>query len=211
MRLTSDPRHPAAASMVVGGLLATALSVPFTLTHGPTSVNEQREILGQDMLAWGLLLGVVPNVLVGYGLWRLRRGVPGGTTWTRSALAAASAALFVSAALDLLFRALGPPLLMPVLATSLVVATISLVGSEGSDRRITATLAGLALVLVGAFSLALVPQETSDGFGGYRIFGALAHALAGLLWAALGVVLVRTAPDRATRAASGTPPAARPV
>jgi hypothetical protein len=45
----------AAAVVALGGLAITALFVPFTLAHGPTSYNEEREILGRDMLAWVLL------------------------------------------------------------------------------------------------------------------------------------------------------------
>ena len=40
-----------------------------------------------------------------------------------------------------------------------------------------------------------IPEETSDSFGGYRIFGLLAYAAAGILWALLGLVLLR--PDEA--------------
>jgi hypothetical protein len=64
----------AAAVVAIGGVAMTALFVPFTLAHGPTSYNEEREILGWDMLAWGLLLGVLPNVLIVAGLWWRRDG-----------------------------------------------------------------------------------------------------------------------------------------
>ena len=41
----------AAAVVAIGGVAMTALFVPFTLAHGPTSYNEEREIVGWDMLA----------------------------------------------------------------------------------------------------------------------------------------------------------------
>ena len=68
----------AAVAIIVGGLLMTALFVPFTLAHGPTSYNEEHDVLGWDMHVWGFLLGVLPNVLVAGGLWRLRARIAGG-------------------------------------------------------------------------------------------------------------------------------------
>ena len=58
--------------MVVGGILSSGVFVPFTIAHGPTSYNLEREILGWDMHNWGFLMGTLPPLLVGAGLWSLR-------------------------------------------------------------------------------------------------------------------------------------------
>jgi hypothetical protein len=50
----------------------------FTTVHGPTSFNEDNVTLGLGMHAWGLLLGVIPNVLVGSGLLLARRALLAG-------------------------------------------------------------------------------------------------------------------------------------
>jgi hypothetical protein len=53
------------------------------------------------------------------------------------------------------------------------------------------------LMLLGVFqalasALALIPLETSDRVGGYRIYGLFAHFLTGIGWAALGFSFWRT-------------------
>ena len=82
----------AVAAIVVGGLAMTALFVPFTVAHGPTSFNEERIVLGLEMHGWGLLLGVLPNLLIGAGLWRLREGITAGRRASTTALAIACCA-----------------------------------------------------------------------------------------------------------------------
>ena len=88
----------AAAALVIGGLLMALFFVPFTITHGPTSFNEERTLLGLDMHSWGLFLGVAPNVAIAAGFWTLRRRVAGssriavGTPSRASGLSAIEAA-----------------------------------------------------------------------------------------------------------------------
>jgi hypothetical protein len=172
--------------MVAGGLLMTALFVPFTLTHGPTSFNEERRLLGHDMLFWGLLLGVVPNVFLGVGFWRLRDRAAGVRRVTRTAITAMVGALVVSAAMDLGFRGLGAPFMLFVLAPAAAVGAATLAPRGPEQRRVRRVLGVLAAVLLAGLAVALVPIETSDAFGGYRIFGLLVYAAAGLIWAWLG-------------------------
>jgi hypothetical protein len=173
--------------MVVGGLTMTALFVPFTLSHGATSYNENRYLLGQGMHFWGALLGVVPNVLIGVGFWRLRERVAVGRRLTRAACTAMVGALLLPAAVDLATWGLGPPLLLPILALAAAVAALTARGH--AETRVTRALGGLAAVLITGLAVGLIPMQTSDSFGGYRIFGLLAHAAAGLMWAWLGIRL----------------------
>jgi hypothetical protein len=107
-----------------------ALFVPFTRAHGPTSYNEEREILTWDMRAWGFVQFVLAPVTI---------------------------------ALATLIR--------------------------GGPARTRVILAILGTVLFTGLVLTLIPSETSDSIGGYRIYGTVVHGLGGLLWALLGTSL----------------------
>lgn len=180
--------HRAAWALVVGGALQAALYVPFTLAHGPSSVNEERAVLGADMHVWGLFLGVVPTVLLGAGVWLLRDRLAGGRRVADLGCAAVAVVLWASAALDLAFWALGPPFGLLVLAPALGVVAVTTRASPPLVRTFLRTLAGVLLV---AAALALVP-DGPDAYGvGYRVFGTLAYAASGLLWAGLGLAVQR--------------------
>lgn len=166
----------ASTAIVLGGTAMIALWIPFTLTHGPTSYDEGRVLGGMTMHGWGFLLGVVPSVLVAAGLVLARaRLVAGrGSSW---ALGVVLAALVGSALMDVAFRALGPPFSIFLLAP----ATLALAALESDlGRRVAWAL--LATAYVVALCLLLVPEATSDGFGGFRIYGLAAHVGVGLGW-----------------------------
>jgi hypothetical protein len=182
--------------LVAGGIVAVPLWLVFTSVHGPTSFNENNITLGLDMHAWGLMLGVIPNALVAAGLWLSRPMLlRGGGRAARIGFGLLLLALLVSAGLDLLFRALGPPLLLPFVAAGLLLLALAPREAPGVDSAIRTTLLALGLLLTIAFGWGLVPLETSDSVGGYRIYGFLAHLLAGLGWALLGLVIIRRHPD----------------
>lgn len=175
----------AATAMVVGGVVASVVFVPFTLAHGPTSYNLEVEVLGWDMHRWGFLVGTVPPLLVGAGLWSLRGRVAGERRAAIRALTVICVALFLFAAMNLAFRALGPPFDLFLLAPASVVAALT--ARKGPIR---ALLGLLAAAYCAALTLSLIPMESSDSFGGFRIFGSIAYAGVGVLWAALGVTLL---------------------
>jgi hypothetical protein len=182
--------------IMAGGLVAIPPWLVFTSVHGPTSFNENNVTLGLDMHAWGLVLGVIPNALVAGGLWLSRPVVlRGGGRAARIGLGLLLLALLVSAGLDLLARALGPPIFLPFIAAGLLVLASAPRKAPGMDGAIRTALLGLGLLLAVAFAWALVPLETSDSVGGYRIFGFMAHLLAGLGWALLGLAIIRRHPD----------------
>jgi hypothetical protein len=137
------PTRSAAAAVALGGLAMVVLWVPFTLAHGPTSYNDERVVAGMTMIGWGLLLGVVPNVLV---------------------------------------------------ATGLVLARGRLARSGGTAWALGWVIAALAAAYVVALALALVPQEASDGFDGYRIYGLVAHVAVGLGWVVVASRISNFAP-----------------
>jgi hypothetical protein len=178
----------AAALLVLGGLAMSALWLVFTASHGPTSFNENRIILGQGMHFWGLLLGVVPNLLVVAGLIGLRAALLARAGAVgRIGFLVAVAGLLGSAALDLWFGALAPPLLLPVVGAGLVA-----LGASGEPRGVSrmasvrrSTFVIGLLLLVGTV-MAWMPVEVSDGYEGYRLYGAVAHLASGVGWMVAG-------------------------
>lgn len=181
---------------MLGGLVTTVLVVPFTATHGPTSVNEERVLLGMDMHGWGLLLSVVPTVLLSFGLWRLRArqsGVRRGF-WTTAA-----AAMLLSSGMDLAFGGLGPPFVLFVLAPLTAAAAATARPETVDQRRVRRALVGLSGTYVLAVALALIPLETSDAYAGYRVFCLVAYGLGGIAWAALGAASLRLRPGPMTQ------------
>ncbi|HEX7346076.1 MAG TPA: hypothetical protein VF253_04745 [Candidatus Limnocylindrales bacterium] len=181
--------------LILGGLAAVPLWLVFTNVHGPTSFNENHVTLGLDMHAWGLLLGVIPNVLVAAGLWLARPVlVLGGGPLTRLGYGLVLAGVLASAVLDLLWRALGPPLLMPLIAAGLLTLALAPRRDAGSMTQIRGTLLILGVLLAVAFLWALTPLDVFDSVGGYRIYGAMAHLLGGLAWAVVGLLVLRRDP-----------------
>jgi len=176
----------AATSIVVGGILAGAAFAPFTIAHGPTSYNLEHEVLGWDMHRWGFLIGTIPPLLVGAGLWSLRALVAGGRRPAFHALTVMCVAMFLFAAMNVAFRAMGPPFDLFLLAPATVVAALTGAGK----RPIRAVLGLIAAAYCAALVIAMIPPETSDRFGGFRIFGGVAYAGVGVLWAIFGVLLM---------------------
>lgn len=182
-----DRSAQAGTALIVGGLVAVVTFFPFTNAHGPTSFNIEREVLGWDMHRWGSVMGTVPQVLVGLGVWRLRDQLAGGRRIASRALTVMCVAMFLFAAMNLVMRAIGPPLDLFLVAPAGIVAATT-TAARGVTRGLLVALAGS---YAASLVLALVPLETSDSFGGYRIFGLIAYAGGGALWAALGAVLLR--------------------
>ena len=137
----------------------TVLFVPFTITHGPTSFNEERTLLELDMHFWGLLLGVAPNVLIAAGFWALRRRVAGASRLAVAACTTICAVLWMSAAADLAFRALGPPFGLLVVAPLTVVALVSAAPKGAVNARARILIGVLAAVLMTGWILALIPYK----------------------------------------------------
>jgi len=174
--------------MVAGGIIAAAAFAPFTIAHGPTSYNLEREVLGWDMHNWGFLMGTIPPLLIGAGLWSLRAFIADGRRATFRALSVMCVAMFLFAAMNLVVRAIGPPLELFLLAPAGVVAALT-TPRKGSIRVV---LGLLATAYCAALAMVLIPLETSDSFGGFRIFGVIDYAGVGVLWAVFGATLLVT-------------------
>jgi hypothetical protein len=181
----------AATAIIGGGLVAAVTFVPFTLSHGPTSYNLEREVLGWDMHRWGLVMGTVPELLIAVGLWRLRGLIAGERRVTAVALTVMCAAMILFAAMNAYFGGIGPPFdlfLLPPAAVLLASTT----QMRGPAR---AALTAVATAYCAGLTFAFIPLEASDLFGGYRVFGLITYFGVGLLWATFGAILaLRTRP-----------------
>jgi hypothetical protein len=196
---TARATRTAGTLLIAGGLLSIVLWLVFTSIHGPTSFNEEGRLLGQGIESWGMLLGVVPNVLIAAGLWSIRARLLGGRGRVpRIGFALLLGGLLGSAALDLALGGLSAPLLLPFVAAGLIFLGLPLAGHE--ERTIGRILLGIGILIAIAFAWALVPRDVSDPIGGYRIYGFMAHLLTGLGWALLGVVVASRTTDGATAA-----------
>ena len=104
-------------------------------------------------------------------------------------LAIACGAMLLDALTNLAFGGLGAPFVLFILApTTLALAALTPVrGAVGVRFRVL--LAALGIILAGGVALALITNETSDSFGGYRIFGIAVYGIGGILWSLVGMNL----------------------
>ena len=163
--------------------------IAFTYTHGPTSYNLNRTVFGRNLFFWGAMLGGPPNLLVALGLMLLYPILAkDASRLAKTGYTLILIGLIIPALTDLfIWGALGPPFLIPVVGLGLILLAL---GSRGNPQLSHQHL--YLLILIGStqvigFALALIPQEISDPFGGYRVSGRFAYFLTGLGWAALGV------------------------
>jgi protein-S-isoprenylcysteine O-methyltransferase Ste14 len=184
----------AGALLITGGLLGAALWLVFTTSHGPTSFNENRSVLGGSMLFWGMLLGGIPNLLVAVGLVLLvlRRQLATGR-WARVGFVLTLVGLVVPALIDLSIQGLGAPFFLPVQAIGLILLGLGCRSNPRVSRPSRLLLVSIGALLAIAFAWALLPSSFTDPLGGYRIYGVLAHLGAGIGWALLGISVWRTA------------------
>ena len=143
------------------------------------------------MHVWGFLLGAIPCTVLGLALWRLRDSASGASAIARAAWTAVACLLLLSAARDLAFRALGPPLLYFLIVPAVLVAAVTHRSRVPGDPAVRLATAALSLVLFAGVVNTIVLQETEDGFGNYRMAAFLLYGAGGLAWAALGVTLSR--------------------
>lgn len=180
-------RQIASWAIVAGGLLMAGLWLVYTSLHGPTSFQEDRVFLGRGVHFWGMLLGVVPNILIATGLIACR-GQLRPSRLAAIGHALTCGALIVPAVLDLVVQAINAPFFLPVQA----VGVLTLAGGLGrwpASSALRTCLRVLAGLLGGGMIVAFIPQDFSDSIGGFRMFGVLAYFLAGLAWSTVGYLL----------------------
>ncbi|MBA3348349.1 MAG: hypothetical protein H0T13_07285 [Actinobacteria bacterium] len=186
--------------IAVGGLLMALLWIRFITLHGPTSFNEDGRWLGQDPLFWGAMMSAPPSLLIALGLWGHR------ALLTRRAGRAARigyalvlVGLVVPALVDLALVALGPPLLLPLVAVGLLLLGVHHRRNPALPGTARVVLPGLGLLLLAAFGFMIgVPPATFDRIDGYRLFGLAAHLAFGFGWITFAASLARASRFRAS-------------
>jgi hypothetical protein len=138
------------------------------------------------MLRWGAVLGSVPPLLIGTALWLIRDLLAGGRRIAFWALTVMSAVMSLVAVMTVLEQSLGPPYELFFFTPASVLAAAT-TGQRGATRWMLAALAG---AYAAAFVMAVVPFSIPEALGDFRLFGLVAYAGVGALWATLGVVVV---------------------
>jgi len=178
--------------LLLGGFLMAAFWVIFTNVHGPTSFNLDSPFLGKGMFFWGVMTSTPPSLLVALGLILLYpQLVLPGARLARTGFFLTLIGLIVPAVSDLVLGAMGPPLLLPLLGIGLILLGVGSRNNpwmQGGRRTIVLLIGSLLLLATASF---FIPQEVSDSFSGYRIFGILVYFLPGLNWAWFGASLWR--------------------
>ena len=175
---------------MVGGVLWAADWVLFTTSHGPTTVNENQEVLGLGPDAWGRLV-VVPLVLVAVGLVALHSRQRSHTGWLgKSGYVVSLVGLTLWAVANLI---LGPPLPIIIVAVGMVLFGVATLRAEVLPRWSRSIPLVLGVLLIPGFFLTF-PGFILDfppfnwvyafGLSGYFTFIAQ-----GLGWVLLGYVL----------------------
>ena len=181
--------------IIIGGFLMAVLWLLFTKLHGPTSFNRDGHWLGGDPLFWGMMMSAPASILISLGLvghYRLLAG--DASRMARIGFVLVMIGLVIPALVDFATVALGPPLLLPLLAIGLLM--LSFARREPGDlprtsQRILLLLGVLPAIAVLSF---FIPTEVLDQYNGYRIYGILANFIFGAGWVVFGVSLKRMKP-----------------
>ena len=179
-------------AMIVGGSLNIVLWSIYTNLHGPSSVDEQGELLGMGTLFWGSMMEGPSGLLIALGLagsYTLLTGHAGRMARVGFALTMIGAV--IPALADLAILAVMPPLLAPVFGVGLILIAVANRASSSLTRFSRLVLAGLGVVLLFAFLWALlVRPDVLDQIDGYRIYGVAANVLFGMGWILFGASLI---------------------
>lgn len=191
-------------ALIAGGLIHVALWPVFTNLHGPTSFNEDRELLGGEAQLWGALMEGPSGLLIAAGLaGAYPLLVAKGGRMARIGFWMAMVGLIVPAVVSIAIRETVPPLLTPVLGAGLLLIAFASRAVPAVSSLQRGLLAALGATQVFAFLWALaVRPDLMDRIDGYRIYGVVANVLFGLASIALGLSLSRRA--AAVRAVDGT-------
>lgn len=174
---------------MLGGVLLVAGWIPFTIAHGPTTVNENREVLGLSPDAWNRLLSV-PLVFVAVGLMAIhsrQRLLAGWLGKTGYAVSLVGLVLWAVS-----YFTLGPPPII-IVAVGMVLFGVATVKAKVLPRWSRSIPLVLGILLVPGFFLTfpgfilnIPPFDWVYAFGLSGYFTCIAQ---GLGWMLLGYVL----------------------
>ena len=187
---SSKRRWPGPVIMLGGAIMAMLFPV-FSALHGPTSVYEGGEWFGLEGLVWGALMNGVPSLLIAAGLMGARATVAGDGWAARVGYVLVLVSVLVPGVLDLSMRAIGAPLLMPIEAAGLLLLGLGRNDRRGPPATARRAFVGMGALLAAAFITALIPQDFSDQFAGYRVFGVLGYLLVGVGWIVVGAAVAK--------------------
>ena len=178
--------------MIVGGSLYITVWPIYTSLHGPTSFDEQGELLGMGTEFWGSMMEGPSGLLIALGLagsYPLLTGHAGRMARVGFLLAMIGAV--IPALFDLAILAVVPPLLAPVFGVGLILMAVANRASSSLTRFSRLVLAGLGGALLSSFLWALlVRPDLTDRIDGYRIYGVVANVLFGVGWILFGAGLI---------------------
>ena len=192
--------------MIAGGALSAGLWPIYTSLHGPTSVDQQGELLGMDTLFWGSMMEGPSGLLIALGLAAsyTRLTSRAGRT-ARVGFALTMVGALVPALVNLAILAVMPPLLAPLFGVGVILIAVANRTGSSLTRFSRRALVGLGMVLIVAFLWALlVRPDMIDRIDGYRIYGLVANVLFGVGWVLFGASLI-VARGRAAEAGGALP------
>ncbi len=175
---------------ILGGALWATGWVLFISGHGPTHVNQGREVLGLGPDAWDQL-SVIPLGLIAFGLvavysrQALRAGWPG-----KSGYAVSLVGLALWAVANLLRL---PPGGILVFAIGMVLFGVGALRAGALPRWSRGIPLILGLLLIPGFVLTfpglVLSFEFADTMGAFGLAGLFTHIVQGLGWVLLGYIL----------------------
>ncbi len=175
---------------ILGGALWAIDWILFISGHGPTHINEGREVLGLGPDAWDQL-SVVPLALIAFGLAALHSRQAARARWPgMSGYAISLTGLALWAVANLLRL---PPGGILVFAVGMVLVGIGTLRAGALSRWSRGIPLILGVLLVPGFGLTfpglVLSFEFADAIGGFGLAGLFTHIAQGLGWILLGYVL----------------------
>ncbi len=175
---------------ILGGALWAIDWILFISGHGPTHINEGREVLGLDPDAWDQL-SVIPLALIAFGLAALHSRQAARAGWPgKSGYAVSLVGLALWAVANLLRLPPGGILVFVIGMALFGVGTLRAGALPRWSRGIPLIL-GVLLVpgFVLTFPRLVLSFELADAIGAFGLAGLFTHIVQGLGWVLLGYVL----------------------
>ncbi len=175
---------------ILGGALWTIDWILFISGHGPTHINEGREVLSLDPDTWDQL-SVIPLALIAFGLAALHSRQAARAGWPgKSGYAVSLVGLALWAVANLLRLPPGGILVFVIGMALFGVGTLRAGALPRWSRGIPLIL-GVLLVpgFVLTFPRLVLSFELADAIGAFGLAGLFTHIVQGLGWVLLGYVL----------------------